>query len=409
MPISSGLVDMRESLFTFREIEHLYTQRVYESLNLDFWDYDFEEQPFEDRVKILLVNSGEDAYKTVNGFMSGGPNRALLFTLMVNSVRGADTPYVMSIPLQKKEMDDVLADFESYIRQPDPELCEKYSFDGNAYPAPNWMAALDRLPWGQLGVTREEAIACVQLQNRVFSEQDVVKVGTMVDRITEEVASGTFDPALYRLTPYEDTKTGLYVPQTSVRHDGLDPFTSFFTGWSLFTQGETIGGFIYDNGGGLYRVMKENEVMILSFIAATTMSSVMLHTRIPSGMGVGKKAIAIAGMGVQTIIPYIYKIHTIVPMTKDGIVAMFASTRSVVPSTALVWSAGASVSTVVVTTAKEYPKAVLVAGAAWYFKDEIKSYGAGMIGLVVMVIGGVALVESGFATKMIRTKRKRRK
>jgi hypothetical protein len=52
---------------------------------------------------------------------------------------------------------------------------------------------------------------------------------------------------------------------------------------------------------------------------------------------------------------------------------------------------------------------VLVAGATWYFKDEIKSYGAGMIGLVVMVIGGVALVESGMATKMIRTKRKRTK
>jgi hypothetical protein len=66
-------------------------------------------------------------------------------------------------------------------------------------------------------------------------------------------------------------------------------------------------------------------------------------------------------------------------------------------------------STFVVTTTKEYPKAVLAAGAAWYFKDEIKSYGAGMIGLVVMAIGGVALVESGFATKMVRTKRKRRK
>jgi hypothetical protein len=338
--------------------------------------------------------------------MSGGPNRALLFTLMINAVSGVDTPYVMSVPLQKKEMDDVLADFESYLRQPDPELCEKYTFDGNAYPAPNWMAALDRLPWGQLSVTREDAIACVQLQNRLFSDQEVVKVGTMVEKITSEIASGTFDPVLYRLTPYDDLKTGLYVPQAD---KGLNPFTSFFTGWSLFTQGETICGFIYDNGGGLYQVMKENEVLILSFIATTTISSVMLHTRIPSGMGAGKNAIAIASMGVQTVTPYLYKLHTIVPMTKEGIVTMFTSTRSVLPSTAWIWATGSSMSTFVVTTTKEYPKAVFVAGAAWYFKDDIKSYGAGMIGLVVMVIGGVALVESGFATNMVRTKRKRRK
>jgi hypothetical protein len=403
MPIASGLVDARQSVFSFKEIEQLYTQQMYENLNLR-WTYAPEE-----KIKIILVNSGENAYKTINGFLSGGLHRALLFTLMINTVKNADTPYVMSTPFQKKEpMNDLLADFETYIKRPDPAICEKYSFDGYAYPAPSWMTALDRLPWDKLSVTREDAIACVQLQNRLFSEQDVVKMSNMVERIAEEIARGDFTPQLYKLTRDDTEPIGRTVvgPQTSVRHDGLNPFNQHFAGWSLFAQGEKIGAFIYTNGGGLYQLMKENEVIILSLIAVYTVNSVMLHTR---GLGADTSALAVVGAGINTITPYLYRMHTIAPMTKEGIGSMVRTAYTVLPSKAWLWTAGSSVSTVVVTTTTEYPRAVFAAGVAWYFKDDIKNISAGLIGLVVMAIGGVALMESGIVEKAMRKSIKRKK
>ena len=179
------------------------------------------------------------------------------------------------------------------------------------------------------------------------------------------------------------------------QHDGLFALSSF-NGWSLFQQGqETISGLFYNASGELVRVFKENNVLFIMAIGSFT-GAVILHVFTPI---VASTALSIGGTGAS----YFYSgMKQIIPVTKAQMTPIMMQGYTMLPSSGWLWSTGAAAGTAVMTTAKKYPAAVLTAAAAYYFKDDIKQYGAGLVGLLVIGIGAAVYLESSNRTSIKR-------
>jgi hypothetical protein len=394
----SGYVDFNDNnLAMIRE----QNDRFVEELSIDGVFVNLPKLVKEDFSSMILVESSASGHQTIRGYIPGLMRSLLVFIAILPGVGAPPEilefydPTIEKVKAQEPDEEmDIISDFEKYLRTQDPVICEKYTFTGEATPASSWMSALDRLPWHQLNVSREDAIACVQLQNKIMSDQDVFKVSMMVDRISEEIERGEFEPERYRLIKDEGEGTTKPVTQLSafeapmLKHDGQWALSSL-DGWSLFEQGKTIGGFIYNKTGELYRIFKENEVLFIFGIGSALTSSVLMQTRIPSGIGAGSTALSIAGSGIN----YIYSMHRIVPLSKEQIQPILMQGYSMLPSRAWLWATGTSTGTYVMTTSKQYPAAVFTAAAAYYYRDDIKKYGVGVVGLALLGVGAALFLD----------------
>lgn len=397
-PPDMSSIGTKDEIVTFSEVKHL-------TMITDQVDRYVEEAVGPSIVKddftsIILMESSASGHQTISAYIPFALQSVLVF-IAVFTASFSESPEMLEFfqPIEKVKVEepedeqmDIIADFERYLLTQDPTICAKYTFTGEATPASTWMSALDRLPWHQLNVSREDAIACVQLQNKFMSDQDVFKVSMMVDKVNEEIRRGEFEPEHYRLV--EDQGSTMTSTQMSafetpmLKHDGKWGLSSL-NGWSLYDQGKSIGGFMYNQSGELYRVFKENEVLFVFGMGSALTSTVLMQTRMPSGIGAGSTALTIAGSGIN----YIYSFHRIIPLNKDQIQPILMQGYAMLPSRAWLWTTGASTGTFVMTNAKEYPAAVFTAAAAYYYKDDIKQYGAGLVGLALLGVGAALFLD----------------
>jgi hypothetical protein len=385
---------------------------LYMSFSEHIVDYKPVGQDME-QTAMMFVGSSRNAHNSIMVYIPGTA-RALTFIALINQQTAADAPpieFVEPIEKQKEieieiepEMENILKAFEEYIKTGDSSICERFSVDGSTHPSPDWMSALNKLPWTEMKVSKEDAIDCVKLQNRIMKEQDILKVAEMVTKINLEIETDEFNPEKYRLKEDENESNLVMSTLTKItsqtsREISISADVERFTGWSLFESGSRTEGFMFNTSGDLVRFYKENEAIIHLSVGTGLVSVGIGIPVIVSGLTGG--AVTIASFASE----YVFTLYQICPIGRDDVLNAVSSAYSMLPSSGYLWTEGIQpAGTVILTTVKSYPAAVFTATAVWYYQDDIRQIGAGAVGLVVLLAGGYALYESASIRKNYKRK-----
>jgi hypothetical protein len=151
-----------------------------------------------------------------------------------------DMPVV--VPDEPSDLFDIFEQLSIYMKTKDPAICIRFSETNQVTPELNIIKALDRLPWYKLRVSKDDAIMCLDLQNRLRG-QNIIQIANMVDNVVRDLEDDLINfPSKYQLSDGAEMEKEqqLRLPAPLGGESGLVQASDMTLHWAIYA---------YDSGG----------------------------------------------------------------------------------------------------------------------------------------------------------------
>lgn len=336
----------------------------------------------------ILFTSGQNANSVLYCFVPSRKELIFMSTWAAGDIlqyylptSNSDTTKEMPTELPEKYT-DIFEALSYYIKTKDSSICNLYSETGQHTADYNVLKSLDRLPWYKLKVSREDAIACLNL-HKELQKYDVIRTADMVEQVIADLSNDDFTKKYQLRDPEPVThEMTLALPREYVQ-SGLAQKGGSGLRWSVYMYDSGgIAALIYDIAGELYNLMEIDGKMVLFAMSAAALTTMSVSIR--SDLDANSGAIAVIGQASS----YVWNTYSV---SRSEIY------KGVEVTSKYIWEkVGPGVFAFVFTEGPKHPKAVLasVGSAFLYWRSkEIRQYMAQVVGIGLVCIGGALITK----------------
>ena len=172
------------------------------------------------------------------------------------------------------------------------------------------------------------------------------------------------------------------------------PSTPGISNWVILPSG--LAAFIYTSLGDLYHVAIDNHHLVLLTITSSYLARATVHVQTTENIPLAGALVAVGHRSLN----YAWQTYEVLPVASIRQWAIDTNRDIILPGATFIWRVGSKAVVGMTALAGENPRFFAgttatagAAGAAFYFRHEIKSYVGSILGVVAVVAGSAAVIQ----------------